>query len=253
MIATDVEPTPAELRKRLGHNLQALSRSAPSISALCRELGINRTQFNRYRAGESFPRPDVLYRICRYFKVDARILLEPVEIVAAAANGPFLHSEVRDFLPHKGPEQLEVKLPDGLFRFVRRSAQHQGRYIRGVFRVYRKDGHAFLRGYDPAAAVPEAGERPAAGTREFRGPLLPQGAGYMAVTARLGGEQRGRRACEPPKPNPEDHHLPPLGFPAHRSRHDFRATKALRLRRALDGHRQTRCHHCARTGIVPNE
>ena len=193
------DPSPAELRTRLGENLQQLSRASPSISALCRELGINRTQFNRYRAGESFPRPDVLYRICRYFKVDARILLEPVEMVAAAANGPFLHPEVREYLPHKGPEQLEVKLPDGLFRFVRRSAQHQGRYVRGIFRVYRKDGHAFLRGYDHAKVVADAGQEPTAGTRQFRGALLPQGAGYMAVIARLGGVGMTYNVMEPVK------------------------------------------------------
>ena len=54
-------PSPAELRNMLGDNLRQLSQQAASISALCRELGINRTQYNRYLAGESFPRPDVLH------------------------------------------------------------------------------------------------------------------------------------------------------------------------------------------------
>ena len=67
-------PSPAELRSMLGANLRRLTRGAVSISALCRDLGINRTQFNRYLAGESFPRPDVLHRICSFFDVDARIL-----------------------------------------------------------------------------------------------------------------------------------------------------------------------------------
>ena len=71
-------PSPAELRSMLGANLRQLSNQAASISALCRELGINRTQYNRYLAGESFPRPDVLHRICSYFEVDARILLAQV-------------------------------------------------------------------------------------------------------------------------------------------------------------------------------
>ncbi|ETX16524.1 XRE family transcriptional regulator [Roseivivax halodurans JCM 10272] len=199
MALQERDPSPAELRTRLGENLQQLSRASPSISALCRELGINRTQFNRYRAGESFPRPDVLYRICRYFKVDARILLEPVEIVAAAANGPFLHPEVREYLPHKGPEQLDVVLPDGLFRFVRPSAVHQDSYIRGLFLVYRKDGHAFLRGYDPARSVSDGGREKSPAAREFRGALLPQGAGYMAVTARRDGVGMAYNVMEPVK------------------------------------------------------
>ncbi|SHE57437.1 Cro/C1-type HTH DNA-binding domain-containing protein [Ruegeria intermedia] len=59
----------------LGANLRQLVGSYASVSEVCRRLGINRTQFNRYLSGESFPRPDVLDRICRFFGVDARILL----------------------------------------------------------------------------------------------------------------------------------------------------------------------------------
>ena len=70
--------TPAEIRSIFGANLLVLSKDYESITALALELGINRTQFNRYLSGESFPRPDVLSRICDFFKVDARILLEPL-------------------------------------------------------------------------------------------------------------------------------------------------------------------------------
>jgi len=70
---------PVQLRAVFGTNLRQLSASAPSIAELCRDLGINRTQFNRYLQGEAFPRPDVLDQICRYFGVDARILLEPLK------------------------------------------------------------------------------------------------------------------------------------------------------------------------------
>ena len=90
-----LKPTrsPAELRTVFGDNLRILSRDYPSISELTRRLGINRTQFNRYLSGESFPRPDVLDRICRFFGVDARILLEPVESLTTnnhVISGPFL-------------------------------------------------------------------------------------------------------------------------------------------------------------------
>ncbi|MEM6371330.1 MAG: XRE family transcriptional regulator, partial [Pseudomonadota bacterium] len=46
--------SPSELRSMFGANLRDLSQSYPSISELSRQLGINRTQFNRYLAGESF-------------------------------------------------------------------------------------------------------------------------------------------------------------------------------------------------------
>ena len=70
---------PVEVRGIFGANLRQLSGRYPSIAGLCRELGINRTQYNRYLSGESFPRPDVLQRICTFFDTDARILLEPVD------------------------------------------------------------------------------------------------------------------------------------------------------------------------------
>jgi hypothetical protein len=76
----------AQLRAIFGANLRTLSASATSIAGLCRDLGINRTQFNRYLVGEAFPRPDVLDQICRFFGVDARILLEPLEVLSGGAE-----------------------------------------------------------------------------------------------------------------------------------------------------------------------
>ncbi|MEL7204029.1 MAG: helix-turn-helix transcriptional regulator, partial [Pseudomonadota bacterium] len=63
---------PAAVRQVFGDNLRLLTRRYKSVSGVCRELGVNRTQFNRYLAGESFPRPDVLQQICSFFDVDAR-------------------------------------------------------------------------------------------------------------------------------------------------------------------------------------
>ena len=73
--------SPAELRTMFGRNLRLLCQPYASVSALCCDLGINRTQFSRYLSGESFPQPDILQRICAYFKVDARILLQPLHEV----------------------------------------------------------------------------------------------------------------------------------------------------------------------------
>ena len=85
--------TPAQLRSMFGANLRTLSSNYSSVSALSRDLGINRTQYNRYLSGESFPRPDVLARICDFFSVDARVLLEPVEQIPSHQGpiaSPFL-------------------------------------------------------------------------------------------------------------------------------------------------------------------
>ena len=66
--ATNTILSPIELRAVFGQNLRILCQKHSSISSICRDLGINRTQFNRYLSGESFPRPDVLHKICIFFK-----------------------------------------------------------------------------------------------------------------------------------------------------------------------------------------
>ena len=91
--------TPAELRSMLGANLRQLADRYPSVAELCRQLGVNRTQFNRYLSGESFPRPDVLDRICRFFDVDARILLKPLEEIPAPRRCDLPESVVQFLAP----------------------------------------------------------------------------------------------------------------------------------------------------------
>ena len=118
----DNSPSPAELRSRLGANLRQLSGKAESISALCRDLGINRTQYNRYLAGESFPRPDVLDRICNFFEVDARILLAPVETLDRP-EGSALHSDyLKDFIDDMESETSSA----------RRFSREAERFIDGI-------------------------------------------------------------------------------------------------------------------------
>ena len=70
--------SPADISAVFSQNLKELMGAPPNVSALCRELSLNRTQFNRYLAAESFPRPDILQKICIHFGLDARILLQPL-------------------------------------------------------------------------------------------------------------------------------------------------------------------------------
>ena len=56
---------------------QGTDGASPNVSALCRELSLNRTQFNRYLAGESF-RGQIFCKKYATFGLDARILLQPL-------------------------------------------------------------------------------------------------------------------------------------------------------------------------------
>ncbi len=177
--------SPAELRSMFGANLRILARDYPSISELSRRLGINRTQFNRYLAGDSFPRPDVLARICDFFGVDARVLLDPVEsfdtdhaVLAGPELGAFLGAGL---LP---PETM---FPSGFYRFTRKSFVDNTRFALGLVWVWRNsNGACFMRGYEAREAIRQQGLPVGPHLREFRGLVMQQENGISIMVSRRG-------------------------------------------------------------------
>jgi len=166
-----------------GSNLRSLAQAYPSISELSRQLGINRTQFNRYLSGESFPRPDVLARICQFFDVDARVLLEPVENIAHG-NDPLCGTYLRDYVGHGVRDVPEDIFPSGFYRFSRRSFLDQGRYVLGLVWVFRRDESTFVRGFEARAAMQSQGLPMTREAREFRGIVMRQEDGVGALISR---------------------------------------------------------------------
>lgn len=177
---------PAQLRGMFGANLRHLVTRYPSVAALCRDLDINRTQFNRYLAGESFPRPDVLHRICVFFGVDARILLEPVEALQGPTMDLLAHPFIAASFGEAATHVPESALPSGFYRFSRRSFTDQSRFIQGLVRVFRDNDSTFVRGFEARAAMVEQGMPTDAATREFRGFGLVQEDGVALIIARRG-------------------------------------------------------------------
>ena len=116
-----------------GENLRLLGKTRPSNASVCRDLDINRVQFNRYMSGHSFPKPNVLQQICDYFLVDLRIYLEPLtpddlERVrrgqsqsALQAQPSYLHQAVDYFERGIALTVSQSELPDGIHCFWRRS------------------------------------------------------------------------------------------------------------------------------------
>ena len=60
-------------------NLEELCSRVKSVSALCRELSLNRQQFARYQSGEGMPSPYNLRKIASYFQLSAADLCLPHE------------------------------------------------------------------------------------------------------------------------------------------------------------------------------
>ncbi len=167
------ETHPAELREMFGRNLRQLCAPYRSVSDLCRQLGINRTQFNRYLSGESFPRPDVLHLICQFFDVDARVLLEPLDKLdtrPGVLNHPFLAGNVGSgMLPLS-----EKAFPSGFYRFSRKSFVEDTLVIVGLVFIFRDGPYTFLRGYEPRQAMSTHGLPTNGPLREFRGYVSAQ-------------------------------------------------------------------------------
>ncbi|WP_237212472.1 helix-turn-helix domain-containing protein [Ruegeria lacuscaerulensis] len=152
---TNDHRNPAELRRMFGANLRRLARQYSSISELCRQLGINRTQFNRYLGGESFPRPDVLDRICRFFEVDARILLRPLDEIERAPTHPAA-SALTDFLG-SGPTTLTENLfPAGFYYATETELDEQQPSRHRLFHARRLPQCTLVRGYEPRPGMPGA-------------------------------------------------------------------------------------------------
>jgi transcriptional regulator with XRE-family HTH domain len=64
----------------LASNLRLLCSFEKSTSAICREIGINRQQFNKYLSASSTPSPYNMQRVCEYFDIDVSDLYLPPEI-----------------------------------------------------------------------------------------------------------------------------------------------------------------------------
>lgn len=65
------------MHQDLAQNLRLLCSYYKSIAEVCRRLGINRPQFNRYLGGQHKPSANTLRRICEFFGVDEQEILLP--------------------------------------------------------------------------------------------------------------------------------------------------------------------------------
>ncbi len=168
---------PADLRMILGNNLRHLCRDSGSISELCRDIGVNRTQFNRYLNGNAFPRPDVLYRICHYFGVDANILLRRIEDTPAPPQprtDGILTGSLRPF--------DHYLLPDGMYRYWRKSFRQPDRAYLGMALIRTKGAAKVWKGYDIHDSPIRKGTPRHARSTAYEGVLLQQFDGFALIS-----------------------------------------------------------------------
>lgn len=102
----------AAMRDALADNLAYLCGFHPSIAEVCRRLGMNRQQFNKYLSGASRPSRRNMRRICDLWGVtEAEILLDPQqfrELVSlrpqpAAGPLPALYGQLEELFRASAP------------------------------------------------------------------------------------------------------------------------------------------------------
>jgi transcriptional regulator with XRE-family HTH domain len=97
------------LRENLAVNLRRLCALHGSIAAVCREMGVNRQQFDRYLSMDALPNRATTIRICQYFGIEEAELYRDPETVesidrpvpAVRERGPGLEGPIsaRIFAP----------------------------------------------------------------------------------------------------------------------------------------------------------
>ncbi|MBN9044288.1 MAG: helix-turn-helix transcriptional regulator [Rhizobiales bacterium] len=131
-------------------NLRYLCSFYPSISHVCRKIGVNRQQFNKYLSGQINPSIHVLKRTSDFFGVDIdEIFLPPSELRAIVeghragrrtvsdgdGNSPL---EAISALLHPGNDIL--KKYEGFYFRYNYTFDGSGRVLRSLFSIREKDG-----------------------------------------------------------------------------------------------------------------
>ncbi|HKL64700.1 MAG TPA: helix-turn-helix domain-containing protein [Roseovarius sp.] len=129
----------------LQRNLSLLCGYFPSIAEVCRKLGINRQQFNKYLAGSARPSRRNMRRICDFFGVsEAELLMEAhqFEEIIAIKRKPLRQDELSRPMRHldrlyQSGQSLEKYL-GYYFRYFY-SFGNPGKVIRSLALVYKED------------------------------------------------------------------------------------------------------------------
>lgn len=133
------------MSKDLPTNLRLLCSYHKSVADVCRQLGLNRSQFNRYLSGETFPSLRVMRRICDFFGVEESELLMPhgqfSELVRLKPSETGVRAEknilaaVAEDLRMGSRAALDAYV--GYYFCYYNSMSHPGMILRSLARIYR--------------------------------------------------------------------------------------------------------------------
>ena len=129
-------------------NIRNLCAEKPSITHVCREIGINRQQFNRYLSGEGMPSAHNLRRICNYFglkEADLFLSREKFETLHTINSNKSTKTPI-NILSQAFPGNLGA-----MRRYIGTYYSHfftpswDGNILKGLVMLYERDGYIVSR------------------------------------------------------------------------------------------------------------
>jgi transcriptional regulator with XRE-family HTH domain len=136
------------LGPNFAENLRLACRYYPSISAVCRRIGMNRQQFNTYLSEAAMPSMANFKRIADFFGVDESEMLLNSREFAQIIEGKNRHNPHLDFLNGMmqqvvgDPERMRQQLAkyQGFYFCLFNSCGHPGYIIRSLVHIREKRG-----------------------------------------------------------------------------------------------------------------
>lgn len=132
----------------LAENLRLLVGYYPSIAEVCRRIGLNRQQFNKYLSGQTRPARHSLRRICDFFGVEDYELMMPADqFRALIAVRPQKAERPKSTLPYVEPvealfsaSRTDIARYLGYYFTYRFSFSQPDLVLKSLVRLWLEDG-----------------------------------------------------------------------------------------------------------------
>lgn len=171
-------------------NLRHLCSQYPSVADICRRIGINRQQFNKYLAGTSLPSPRNQARICSFFGLEPNDLYLPWHDFAALTTLREEGSLLSAMAQHTNPRSrnhadfAELERYCGVYQTYQYAPYAKSSILVGLCQISRR-GEQFLSKYVEVTEYEAAG-RPRTGSAMYG--LVTLEGGFVYVLDRRTGE-----------------------------------------------------------------
>lgn len=147
---------PFSPHKNFADNLRALCTRHGSIAAVCRALGMNRQQFNKYLSGSTLPSVATLEKICGFFRIESESLFhDPANFQrpkeAAPLGGLPLHG--LGFAATAFSAMQPTTLRTGCYHLYSRWPRDEAKCLREALFIHKKGGATVFTRFTKYRAV----------------------------------------------------------------------------------------------------